>query len=84
MKPLNLENHWFPLGKTYILQNRRVLKLVEKVAEKVIKNDATIHLKTVKNQYKIDMPKNIGKVWTKYRKRSKMGARSGHEINKML
>ena len=49
MKPSNLENHWCPIGKTYILQNRRVLKLVEKVVEKVIKNDTKIHLKTIQN-----------------------------------
>ena len=49
MKPSNLKNHWFSLGKTYILQNRRVLKLVEKVVENVIKNDAKIHLKTIQN-----------------------------------
>ena len=47
MKPSNLENHLFSLGKTYILQNRRVLKLVEKVVENVIKNDAKIHSKGI-------------------------------------
>ena len=49
MTPSNLENHWFSLGKTYILQNRRVLKLVENVVEKVIKNNAKIHLETIQN-----------------------------------
>ena len=47
MKSSNLENHWFSLGITYILQNRRVLKLVEQVVENVIKKDAKVHLKTI-------------------------------------
>ena len=30
-------------------------------------------------RYKIDMSKNVGKVWTKYGKWSKMGVQSGPE-----
>ena len=49
IKPSDLEIHCFSLGKTHILQNWRVLEIVEKVFEKVIQNDVQISLKTIKN-----------------------------------
>ena len=75
MKPSNLENHWFSLGKTYILQNRRVLKLVEKVVENVIKNDAKIHLKTIQNSIQNRHAEKHRKSIDKLQKRVENGAR---------
>ena len=77
MKLSNLENHWFSLGKTYILQNRRVLKLVEKVVEKVIKNDATIHLKTIKKSIQNRHAEKYRKSMDKSQKNIENGARRG-------
>ena len=39
--------------------------------------------KPYKIQYKIDMPKNIGKVWTNYRKRSKMEPEGDPKVDKI-
>ena len=77
MKPSNLENHWFSLGKTYILQNRRVLKLVEHVVENVIKNDAQIHLKTMQNSIQNLHAEKYRKSMDKLRKKVENGARRG-------
>ena len=77
MKPSNLENHWFSLGKTYILQNRRVLKLVEKVVENVIKNDAKIHLKTIQNSIQNRHAEKYRKSMDTLQKNVENGARRG-------
>ena len=77
MKLLNLENHWFSSGKTYILQNRRVLKVVGKVVEEVIKNDAKIHLKTINNSIQ-------NRHAEKYRRKSsKMEPEGDPKVNKI-
>ena len=75
MKPSNLENHWFSLGKTYILQNRRVLELVEKIVENVIKNYAKIHLKTVQNSIQNRHAEKYRKSMDKLQKNVENGAR---------
>ena len=77
MKPSNLENHWFSLGKTYILQNRRVLKLVEQVVDNVIKNDAKIHLKTIQNSIQNRHAEKYRKNMDTLQKKVENGARRG-------
>ena len=77
MKPSNLENHWFSLGKTYILQNRRVLKVVGKVVEKVIKNYVKIHLKTIRNSIQNRHAEKYRKSMDTLQKKVESGARRG-------
>ena len=47
IKVSNLENHCFPLRKTYISQTSRFLNWVEKVTDKVIKNHEQINQKSI-------------------------------------